>query len=65
MSGGDKKWSEEDLHAYIDGQMHRDRRREYEQYLATRPDLLRRIHSYQLQIGEMFRAFGSAKDWRS
>ena len=59
-----RTWTEDDLHAYIDGRMDRDRRKAYEAWLQDNPEVLRRVRSYQMQIGDMFRAFGSLKDWK-
>jgi anti-sigma factor RsiW len=44
--------------------MDRDRRKAYEAWLQDNPETLRRVRSYQMQIGDMFRAFGSLKDWK-
>ncbi|MEQ9329353.1 MAG: hypothetical protein RJQ21_18880 [Rhodospirillales bacterium] len=65
MSGKSEKWTEDDLHAYIDGRMDRDRRRAYEAHIEQHPDLVRRIRSYQLQIGQMFRSLGNLKDFNN
>jgi anti-sigma factor RsiW len=65
LTGERQNWTEEDLHAYIDGRMDQSRRRAYEAYIEQHPDLVRRIRSYQMQIGEMFRSFGTLRNFKN
>ena len=41
--------TEQDLHAYADGQLDADRRRDVERYLASHPDAARQVDDIRAQ----------------
>ena len=49
MSDAARPIDEDDLHAFVDGQLTPDRRASLQRYLDSNPDAARRVAAYQLQ----------------
>ena len=54
--------TEDELHAFVDGQLPAERRREVEAWLAGRPEEARRIESYRAQMRELHALFDPVLD---
>lgn len=59
---GETPITEADLHAYVDGQLPAERRREIEAYLAQRPDEAQRLDSYLAHKRELRALFDPVLD---
>lgn len=57
MSDAARPIDEDDLHAFIDGQLTADRRASLQRYLDSNPDAARRVAAYQAQRAELRAVF--------
>lgn len=62
MSESDPAIEEDDLHAFVDGQLAPERRRRLERYLQTHPAEARRVADYQAQRDELRDLFAANTD---